>query len=132
VRFLGAVSDRDKWALYANARMLILPSYNENFGNVVAEAMAMSCPVIVTRAVGIAPLVVKSGAGVVCGDEPADIAAAVNRMASDPALRELCGRCGLAAVEAVLSWDAVAAQMELVYETVIAGTRTSLAQAPAA
>jgi len=120
VRFLGAVSDRDKWALYSNARMLILPSYNENFGNVVAEAMAMRCPVVVTRMLGITPLVEGAGAGLVCGEEPQDIAAAVNRLAFDAALREHCGRRGRAAVEATLSWDAVGAQMERAYETVIA------------
>jgi len=120
VRFLGEVSDRDKWALYANARLLVLPSYSENFGNVVAEAMAMRCPVVVTRAVGIAPLVEQQRAGLICGDSPADIAATVNRLAFDDDLRNACGQRGREAVETLLSWDAVAAQMEEVYERVLA------------
>ena len=128
ILFLGQVSDRDKWALYAHARMLVLPSYSENFGNVVAEAMAMSCPVVVTRAVGIAPLVERSAAGLIAGDEPADIAMAVNRLAQDETLRRESGARGRAAVESTLSWDAVCAQMETVYETVIA-RRDSLAPA---
>jgi glycosyltransferase involved in cell wall biosynthesis len=127
VRFVGAVADRDKWALYANARLLVLPSYNENFGNVVAEAMAVSCPVVVTRAVGIAPLVEEYGAGVVCGDEPADIAMAVTRLAFDPELRAACGRGGRAAVDANLSWEAVGARMEQVYEEVIGSKQAPLA-----
>ncbi|MEJ0087420.1 MAG: glycosyltransferase [Pseudomonadota bacterium] len=118
VVFLGPVSDLDKWALYENAQLFVLPSYSENFGNVVAEAMAMRCPVIVTRAVGVAPLVEQYGAGLVCGDTPVDIAAAVNRIASDGPLRRECGARGRAAVEAVLSWDAIAAQMEQVYEEI--------------
>jgi glycosyltransferase involved in cell wall biosynthesis len=124
--FLGQVSDRDKWALYANARMLVLPSYSENFGNVVAEAMAMRCPVVVTRAVGIAPLVERHAAGIIAGDEPAEIAQAVNRLARDESLRRECGARGRAAVEATLSWDAVCAQMETVYATVIAQRRAEL------
>ncbi len=131
VRFLGAVADRDKWALYANARLLVLPSYNENFGNVVAEAMAMRCPVVVTRTVGIAPLVERAGAGVVCGDTPGEIAASVRALAFDEARRAECGRRGRAAVEATLSWDAIAAQMEQVYETVIAGAAAPLTAMPA-
>src|SRR5581483_2356165 len=57
VIFLGPVRDIHKWALYERAELFILPSYSENFGNVVAEAMAMGCPVVVTPEVGIAPLV---------------------------------------------------------------------------
>jgi glycosyltransferase involved in cell wall biosynthesis len=130
VRFLGPVADRDKWSLYANARLLVLPSYNENFGNVVAEAMAVRCPVVVTRAVGIAPLVEGAGAGLVCGDAPGEIAAAIRTLAFDEARRAECGRRGRAAVETTLSWDAVAAQMERVYETVIAGPAAPLAPVP--
>ncbi len=129
VHFLGAVSDRDKWALYANARALVLPSYNENFGNVVAEAMAMHCPVIVTRAVGIAPLVERYGAGLVCGDTPVDIAVAVNRLVFDKPLRASCAQRGHTAVAAELSWDAVAVRMEQVYQAVIAERRSPLATA---
>jgi glycosyltransferase involved in cell wall biosynthesis len=57
IAFVGAASDADKWALYAGAAMFVLPSYAENFGNVVVEAMAMRCPVIVSDAVGAAGLV---------------------------------------------------------------------------
>jgi glycosyltransferase involved in cell wall biosynthesis len=126
VSFVGAVSDRDKWALYENARLLVLPSYSENFGNVVAEAMAMSCPVVVTRTVGIAPLVERHSAGLVTGDTPADIAACGNRLAQDETMRRECGARGRAAVESTLSWDAVAEQMEAVYATVIARQRDVL------
>src|SRR5262245_47246979 len=38
VRFLGPVDDSKKWALLASAQILALPSYSENFGNVVLEA----------------------------------------------------------------------------------------------
>ena len=63
VIFLGPVSDEHKWALYRHAQLFVLPSYSENFGNVVAEAMAMGCPVAVTPEVGIASLVESGAAG---------------------------------------------------------------------
>jgi glycosyltransferase involved in cell wall biosynthesis len=128
LHFLGPVADRDKWALYANARMLILPSYSENFGNVVAEAMAMRCAVIVTREVGIADLVQASGAGVVTAGDPAAIASAVIRLDANRDEREAMGRRGRMAAEGSLSWGAVAKRMEEVYEEVIATSPAALAR----
>ena len=48
IRFLGPVDDIRKWGLLRSARMLVLPSLSENFGNVVLEAMAVGLPVVLT------------------------------------------------------------------------------------
>ena len=57
VRFLGPVHGERKWELLSSAQILALPSYSENFGNVVLEAMAVGCAVIVTPEVGMASVV---------------------------------------------------------------------------
>lgn len=49
VRFLGNVADADKWALYRAADLFVLPTETENFGIVVAEALACGTPVLTTR-----------------------------------------------------------------------------------
>ena len=49
IRCTGPVDDADKWALYASAQLFLLPTYSENFGLVVAEALACGVPVITTR-----------------------------------------------------------------------------------
>ena len=123
VSFVGHASDDDKWALFENAEMFVLPSYNENFGCVVAEAMAMSCPVIITAAVGIAPLVVEAGAGIITTGEPEDLAQAVRALHADPARRKDMGARGRRAAEQHFSWSAVAAEMEQVYERIVLRTR---------
>lgn len=46
VTFVGAVRGHRKEQLYANARLLVLPSHSENFGNVVIESLAQGTPVI--------------------------------------------------------------------------------------
>jgi len=115
VKFIGPVSDAHKWALYAHAIAFVLPSYSENFGNVVAEAMAMRCPVVVTPEVGIADLVGRAGAGIVTSGQPEKLADAVRSLLSNAEQREEFGIRGAQFVRAHLSWDAVAAQTERLY-----------------
>jgi glycosyltransferase involved in cell wall biosynthesis len=121
VQFVGPASNEDKWALYANAAMFILPSYSENFGNVVAEAMIMACPVIVTPEVGLADFVRRHGAGLVAEGEPASLAAAINGLNGDSALRSRYGAAGRRAAQQSLTWNAVAGQIAQLYEAVAAG-----------
>ena len=119
VRFLGPVSDEHKWALYENAEMLVLASYSENFGNVVAEAMAMACPVIITPEVGLAKLVCEVGAGVVTPGDPRVLAQAITELHRDEVRRKRCGLLGRQAAIERLSWEGVAAQMESQYKDIL-------------
>lgn len=46
--FVGEVAGSEKDALWRRANLFVLPSYSENFGNVVAESLAHGVPVITT------------------------------------------------------------------------------------
>lgn len=73
VELLGAVDDAQRAALFAGARMLIMPSRFEGFGLAAAEAMAAGVPVIASDA-GSLPEVVdapKGGVIVPAGDASA-------------------------------------------------------------
>lgn len=48
INFIGAVYGEKRWELYKNTDLLVLPSYSENFGLCVAEALATGTPVITT------------------------------------------------------------------------------------
>lgn len=47
--FVGEVADEKKWDWYRSADLFVLPSKSENFGIVIAEALACGVPVITTR-----------------------------------------------------------------------------------
>ena len=49
VRLLGPVEGTEKSQLLQKARWFVLPSYSENFGLVIAEALAAEVPVITTH-----------------------------------------------------------------------------------
>lgn len=121
IHFIGPVSDVHKWGLYADAELFVLPSYSENFGNVVAEAMAMGCPVVISPEVGIASVVEAAGAGIVTPCDPRSLASAIRRLLADSGAARELGLRGRATVHAKLSWDGIAAQTEGLYRNVLIG-----------
>lgn len=49
VDFCGGVYGDRKWELFREADLFVLPTYSENFGIVVAEALACGTPVLTTK-----------------------------------------------------------------------------------
>lgn len=112
-----AVSGADKEALFQNASLFVLPSYSENFGNVVLEAMIRGCPVVVSREVGACDVVTASGGGLVVEGDPETIAEAVKEL-FQPGRRELAAIRGKSHVESNYNWDEVAELVESMYLSV--------------
>lgn len=65
----GMLSDDLKWGALRSADALILPSHQENYGMVVAEALSVGTPVFLTDKVNLWREVTKSGAGFVASDD---------------------------------------------------------------
>jgi glycosyltransferase involved in cell wall biosynthesis len=119
VLFLGPVHGADKAALLRGAAALVLPSYSENFGNAVLEAMAAGCPVVVTPEVGLAGVVQESGAGLVAAGDPPTLGAALRELLDDPERRAEMGRRGAETAARRFGWGVIAARMEAVYAAIL-------------
>lgn len=115
VSFTGHVTGKEKDRLLRQATILVLPSHNENFGNVVLEAMAVGTPVIVTPGVGLAADVAESEAGLVTSNDPDLLAAAIDQLLQDRQLRDRMGENGRVLAMKRFSWSRIAAQMEEEY-----------------
>jgi glycosyltransferase involved in cell wall biosynthesis len=121
ISFIGPVYGMNKRAILGRAMALVLPSYSENFGNVVLEGMAAGCPVVVTPEVGAADLVLETGAGVVLDGSPEKLGRGIADLIADPERCRTMGQRGRDAVVANYTWEAVAHRMEAVYRTALAG-----------
>ena len=68
IEFLGAVSDQELDNLYAEAKALLYPVEDEDFGMVPVEAMAHGVPVIAHRSGGPLETVIPSQTGILFDD----------------------------------------------------------------
>lgn len=75
--------DREKWSALSGALALVLPSHQENFGMVVAEALSVGTPVLLTRQVNVWREVVDAGAGFAADDTPDGIRNLLGQLRSD-------------------------------------------------
>jgi glycosyltransferase involved in cell wall biosynthesis len=118
VRILSrTVIGSEKEHLFAAARLFVLPSYSENFGNTVLEAMRRGVPVVVTPEVGAAEVVRKSGAGLVVAGDPEPLSSAIRLLTTDPDLARSMGEAGRRHAAAHYTWGHVATQMEDLYNS---------------
>jgi glycosyltransferase involved in cell wall biosynthesis len=70
VHWTGMLKDELKWGAFRTAEAMILPSHQENFGFVVAEAMVCGTPVLISNKVNIWREVLAAKAGFVEPDTP--------------------------------------------------------------
>jgi glycosyltransferase involved in cell wall biosynthesis len=109
------------------------PSIYEPFGIINLEAMACGTPVVASAVGGILEVVVDGETGLLVRLEQqqespfeprdparfsADLAAAINRLLGDHALRDRMARAGRERVEREFTWPAIARQTADLYATV--------------
>ncbi|MCA1644672.1 MAG: glycosyltransferase family 4 protein, partial [Chloroflexi bacterium] len=117
IHFLGSRTGRQLVELYQQASVFVCPSLIEPFGIVALEAMSCEVAVLASRVDGLIEFVDNCATGLLC--EPGDergLAAQLERLLQDPALRRRLGRGGRERVISSFAWSGIAAQVERVYE----------------
>ena len=123
VRFVPPVSQAELARWYAAASAVAVPSYNESFGLVAAEAQATGTPVVAAAVGGLSTVVRDGRSGLlVDGHDPRDWAAALTRVLDDADLRTRL-EAGALQQARLFSWDATADRTLEVYERAAAALR---------
>ena len=118
---LDMVTGPDKLALLADADLFVLPSWTENFGIAVIEALACGLPVVVSDRVNLWREVAGAGAGWVVPPAPGPTRDAIVEALRDPVRAREKGARGRDLVAERFAWTRIATRMEEVYASV-AGT----------
>lgn len=117
--FTGLLTEEDRFAALQQAEVFALPSYTENFGQVVAEAMASGVPVVISDRVNIWPEVLRADAGLVVPCDAEATAQALRSVLEDPARGWRMGSNGRRWVAERLPWKVVAEQMANAYGEIV-------------
>lgn len=115
VTFTGMLAGDDKSCALGNAELFVLPTHSENFGIVIAEALAHECPVITTKGAPWEDLQTYS-----CGwwiENEAEVLRATLKEAMGTPIdeRRAMGRRGRQLMEDKYSWSRVGEQMKAAY-----------------
>ena len=123
VRFVPPVPPAELAVWDAAASVVAVPSYNESFGLVAAEAQAAGTPVIAAAVGGLTTVVADGVSGLLLDThEPAAWADALRRVLLDDALRARLS-AGARDRSAVFSWEETAERTLDIYERARAALR---------
>jgi glycosyltransferase involved in cell wall biosynthesis len=108
----GMLSGEIKWGAFRCAELFCLPSHQENFGIVVAEALACGLPVAIAEPVNISNEVAAAGAGLVHADTVASTTEALRRwLAVPPEDKQQMGIRGAKLFSAQFDFSSVAKKL---------------------
>jgi glycosyltransferase involved in cell wall biosynthesis len=115
IQWIGFVKGPLKHWLLERANVFVLPSWSENFGVAVAEAMAAGVPVVVTKGVGIADIVAASNCGLVTECSVPALEQAIDSLLLDGVARLRMGKAGKDAVREQLSIETHSGHLKRMY-----------------
>lgn len=115
----GFLKGEEKRAAFADADLFVLPSWSENFGIAVVEAMAAGCAVVVSDQVGIHGDIAAANAGAVVRCDVADLADALCQLLADRPARAFMGFNGKCLTQTHYSIETVTSRLLAAYNAAL-------------
>ncbi|MCB0338720.1 MAG: glycosyltransferase, partial [Bdellovibrionales bacterium] len=119
VSFAGFVTGPAKSELLFAADIFVLPSYSENFGLAIADALAHGVSVITTRGVQIHEDIVKYKAGLVIDNNVDQLISAIETLLGDRKLRQSFSKNAKHLVQERYQWSALALSLKTEFENAL-------------
>jgi glycosyltransferase involved in cell wall biosynthesis len=114
----GFVTGKAKDMLLQGSDLFVLPSFSENFGIAIAEAMAAGLPVIITPDIQIAPEIAAEKAGLIVEGDVEAVENAIAQLLADRHLRHQLGENGKRLVSSRYCWNAIAQKLASAYTAI--------------
>jgi glycosyltransferase involved in cell wall biosynthesis len=108
VLFTGLLRGADRLAALADAELFALPSYQENFGVAVVEALAAGVPVIISDQVNIFQDIADAEVGAVVPTNVTALTSELERWLDDAALRQAAAARAIPFVHERYDWAQIA------------------------
>jgi len=119
VHFVGSLIGAEVVQAYVDADVFALPSYTENFGMTVAEAMACALPVIISDQVNIHAEISTADAGLVTHCNAGVVGSALIDLLRDEERRRRMGASGRKLVQTKFIWPVIIDSLVSEYEDII-------------
>jgi glycosyltransferase involved in cell wall biosynthesis len=116
LQMIGLVNRESKQKVFENSDIVVVPSHTENFGMVIAEALAHGVAVIASRGTPWSGLE-EMGCGLWVDNDPENFAKAIEQMSRMP-LQEI-GQRGREWMKVEFNWSRVAEEMNRVYQSLV-------------
>ena len=120
IQLLGHLQQTELRDRMSRSSVLVLPSIEDGFGLVMAQAMACGCPVVASENTGASDLFTDGDAGYIVPIRRADLLAdRLQQLADDPALRNAMGQRALKVVQSVGGWQRYGDEAVSIYASLL-------------
>jgi glycosyltransferase involved in cell wall biosynthesis len=127
VLFTGILKGDEVKEAYRAASVFVLPSWQENFGLSMVEAMAAGCPVVISDHIDLAPDILQAGAGLLVSPNVEETAEAITRILQNEEMRHEMGSRGRQLVLEKFTWERCARVFDEVFADILSGRNQSSA-----
>jgi glycosyltransferase involved in cell wall biosynthesis len=119
VLFCGMLHGPERVAALADADLFVLPSYQENFGTVVVEALAAGVPVVISDQVNIQEEIAAARVGSVVRTDAGELAKSIAYWLGNEVERKTAGKNGRAFAFQTYNWIDIARRWRGHYASIL-------------